>query len=300
MHSLNLLLVIASTWRLVVAAQPAAVTCGEGRNAKTYSVQDQKAALERACGLPIQQGSNFPHRYGNFEDFNFRRGTYYEYPLMSGSVYNNGQRGGPMADRIIYVKENGQCSPVGHITHSGAATRGQFRPCSGTSLRDGSRNFNCGTRSRKRGTSPCDKPGLYLRMGLLKKAGAQFPEAFRTIDESVEKGKVSSEDYALAFDRAICETSAERHFSFKTPKEFFETVLNVYSDIQGMGAPFAVAVLEKLPIVAEEISRAKTEDEKLALSMKCYEKYFTTCETCRPEHAVLTPIQDLKESMGFS
>ncbi|KIP12566.1 hypothetical protein PHLGIDRAFT_40767, partial [Phlebiopsis gigantea 11061_1 CR5-6] len=61
--------------------------------------------------------SNYPHQYHDYEGFSFPScsGTFYEYPLESGSAYNGGS---PGADRVIYDTDGDFCAC---LTHHGAS-----------------------------------------------------------------------------------------------------------------------------------------------------------------------------------
>lgn len=87
-------------------------------------------------------GSTYPHKYNNYEGFDFLvGGTYYEFPLKTGAVYTGGmyadvdltrQRvndmaGSPGADRVVF---NGSGQRAGEITHTGASGNA-FVACTG-------------------------------------------------------------------------------------------------------------------------------------------------------------------------
>ncbi|KAL9716555.1 hypothetical protein Ac2012v2_001003 [Leucoagaricus gongylophorus] len=69
--------------------------------------------------------SNYPHQYRNFEGFSFgcSGNTYFEYPIISGSVYTGGA---PGADRVIYDNNGSFCAC---LTHTGAPTTNGFVEC---------------------------------------------------------------------------------------------------------------------------------------------------------------------------
>ncbi|KAJ4990074.1 ribonuclease [Stagonosporopsis vannaccii] len=70
-------------------------------------------------------GSTYPHKYNNYEGFDFLvGGTYYEFPLKTGGVYTGGS---PGADRVVF---NGSGQRAGEITHTGASGN-NFVACSG-------------------------------------------------------------------------------------------------------------------------------------------------------------------------
>ncbi|KAM3501813.1 hypothetical protein MY10362_005272 [Beauveria mimosiformis] len=105
----------------------AATTCGT----VYYSASQVSAASQAACNYvksgTTAGGSTYPHRYNNYEGFNFPvSGPYYEFPIKSGGVYTGGS---PGADRVVI---NAQCAEAGAITHTGASGN-NFVGCSGTS-----------------------------------------------------------------------------------------------------------------------------------------------------------------------
>ncbi|XWW97100.1 hypothetical protein V2A60_005081 [Cordyceps javanica] len=117
----------------VASAAPAelvsrdATTCGNVH----YSAGQVDSASQAACKY-VQNGgtaggSTYPHKYNNYEGFNFPvDGPYYEFPIKSGGVYTGGS---PGADRVII---NRQCDEAGVITHRGASGN-NFVGCEGTS-----------------------------------------------------------------------------------------------------------------------------------------------------------------------
>ncbi|CEJ83173.1 Putative Ribonuclease/ribotoxin [[Torrubiella] hemipterigena] len=118
----------------VVSAAPAelerraAATCGSTH----YSAGAVDSASQASC-QHVQNGdtagsSTYPHKYNNYEGFNFNgvSGPYYEFPILSsGKIYNGGK---PGADRVII---NANCEEAGVITHQGASGN-NFVACSGT------------------------------------------------------------------------------------------------------------------------------------------------------------------------
>ncbi|PHH79288.1 hypothetical protein CDD82_2502 [Ophiocordyceps australis] len=97
-----------------------------------YSAKYIGQAAQTACQL-VQQGehagsSTYPHRYNNYEGFEFEGlpGPFYEFPILaSGEVYAGGR---PGPDRIV-IDET--CREAGEITHTGAGGN-SFIGCSGT------------------------------------------------------------------------------------------------------------------------------------------------------------------------
>ncbi|KAM3523834.1 hypothetical protein NHJ13051_004882 [Beauveria bassiana] len=105
----------------------AATTCGT----VYYTANQVNAASQAACNYVENGGtagsSTYPHKYNNYEGFNFPvSGPYYEFPIKSGGVYTGGS---PGADRVII---NAGCAQAGAITHTGASGN-NFVGCSGTS-----------------------------------------------------------------------------------------------------------------------------------------------------------------------
>ncbi|KAG7132819.1 Guanyl-specific ribonuclease F1 like protein [Verticillium longisporum] len=127
---------------LAVAAQAAPASPNEERSAiekrattcgSTYYTTAQVNAAANAACQHVRAGtqagsSNYPHRYNNYEGFNFKAsGPWQEFPLRSSGVYTGGS---PGADRVII---NGNCAIAGQITHTGASGNA-FVGCSGTTL----------------------------------------------------------------------------------------------------------------------------------------------------------------------
>ncbi|OAQ99906.1 hypothetical protein LLEC1_03227 [Akanthomyces lecanii] len=104
-----------------------ATTCGT----VYYSASQVDSASQAACQY-VQNGgtaggSTYPHKYNNYEGFDFPvNGPYYEFPIKSGGAYTGGS---PGADRVVI---NGNCDEAGVITHRGASGN-NFVGCSGTS-----------------------------------------------------------------------------------------------------------------------------------------------------------------------
>ncbi|KAL0941984.1 Guanyl-specific ribonuclease F1-like protein 1 [Colletotrichum truncatum] len=129
---MQLSLVLVSLFALAAQAAPAelqkrATTCGS----TYYSTAQVNAAASAACNhvrAGSQAGSStYPHRYNNYEGFNFAvSGPWYEFPIRSSGVYTGGS---PGADRVVI---NGNCGLAGAITHTGASGN-NFVGCSGTS-----------------------------------------------------------------------------------------------------------------------------------------------------------------------
>ncbi|KAK2031146.1 ribonuclease [Colletotrichum zoysiae] len=129
---MQLSLLLFSLFALAAQAVPTerlekrGTTCG--RN--TYSTAQVNAASNAACAHirsgTVAGGSSYPHRYNNYEGFNFRvSGPYYEFPLKTSGVYNGGS---PGADRVVI---NSACAQAGQMTHTGASGN-SFVGCSGT------------------------------------------------------------------------------------------------------------------------------------------------------------------------
>ncbi|KAJ6789130.1 hypothetical protein PWT90_01522 [Aphanocladium album] len=94
----------------------AATTCGNTH----YSAGQVDEAAQTSCGYVQSRttagGSSYPHKYNNYEGFDFPvPGTYYEFPIKSSGKYNGGS---PGADRVII---NAKCQLAGVITHQGAS-----------------------------------------------------------------------------------------------------------------------------------------------------------------------------------
>ncbi|GJN73411.1 ribonuclease/ribotoxin [Purpureocillium lilacinum] len=109
-------------------AARAATTCGS----TSYSAGAVDAASSAACTY-VQNGgtagsSTYPHRYNNYEGFEFKglSGPFYEFPILkSGKVYGGGS---PGPDRVVITQS---CQQAGQITHTGASGN-NFVGCSGT------------------------------------------------------------------------------------------------------------------------------------------------------------------------
>ncbi|KAM0718911.1 hypothetical protein Q7P37_005983 [Cladosporium fusiforme] len=104
-----------------------AVTCGS----TSYSASQVSAAVSQGCDY-FQAGNqvgsnNYPHRYNNYEGFDFRSsGPWQEFPITRSGVYTGGS---PGADRVVF---NENCAYAGSITHTGASGN-NFVGCSDTS-----------------------------------------------------------------------------------------------------------------------------------------------------------------------
>ncbi|GAB7326699.1 hypothetical protein MBLNU13_g10654t1 [Cladosporium sp. NU13] len=104
-----------------------AVTCGSTR----YSASQVSAAVNQGCnyfegGQQVGSG-NYPHKYNNYEGFDFRvSGPWQEFPIKTSGVYTGGS---PGADRVVF---NSNCQYAGSITHTGASGN-NFVGCSDTS-----------------------------------------------------------------------------------------------------------------------------------------------------------------------
>ncbi|KAL1585152.1 hypothetical protein WHR41_06508 [Cladosporium halotolerans] len=109
-----------------VEKRQGAVTCGS-----TYYSSSQVAqAVNQGCDYyqsGQQVGSNdYPHRYNNYEGFDFRAsGPWQEFPLLRSGPYTGGS---PGADRVVF---NTNCQYAGSITHTGASGNA-FVGCSDT------------------------------------------------------------------------------------------------------------------------------------------------------------------------
>lgn len=121
------------------------VKCGS-----TCYTSAQVSSARSAAYNYVKQGSTagsstYPHKYNNYEGFDFLvGGTYYEFPLKTGGVYTGGTYyvgalmprgwcanawnvGSPGADRVVI---NGSGQRAGDITHTGASGN-NFVACSG-------------------------------------------------------------------------------------------------------------------------------------------------------------------------
>ena len=109
-------------------------------------------ALNEGCQLysnsQTEGNDNYPHRYNDYEGFDFPiSGPYQEFPIKESGVYYGGKNltseqssqepvdadqeheGSPGADRIVF---NADCEYAGSITHTGASGN-NFVGCSDTS-----------------------------------------------------------------------------------------------------------------------------------------------------------------------
>ena len=80
-------------------------TCGT----KYYSASQVAAAADAACEH-FQDGtqagsSSYPHRYNNYEGFDFKgySGPFQEFPIISGGVYTGGEYFSPSVSSHEYV-----------------------------------------------------------------------------------------------------------------------------------------------------------------------------------------------------
>ncbi|KAH9947719.1 ribonuclease T1 [Amylocystis lapponica] len=100
---------VGTSTALVTKRQSNGCTCGDN----SYSNSDIENAINQAEG---SGGGDYPHQYHDYEGFSFScSGTYYEYPLESGSTYTGGS---PGADRVIYNDSDDFCAC---LTHTGAS-----------------------------------------------------------------------------------------------------------------------------------------------------------------------------------
>ncbi|KAK3297107.1 Ribonuclease/ribotoxin [Chaetomium fimeti] len=111
----TVLSVSAAPLHAEVEARACAFTCGS----VCYESSHINAALNKGYSLHLDGDdiNNYPHRYNNYEDFDFPTpGPWYEYPIMSShSVYNGGS---PGADRVVF---DGDGNFDLLITHQGAS-----------------------------------------------------------------------------------------------------------------------------------------------------------------------------------
>ncbi|KAK1997006.1 ribonuclease [Colletotrichum falcatum] len=130
---MQLSLVLVSLFALAAQAVPTellqkrSTTCGS----TSYSTAQVNAASNAACthvkAGTVAGSSTYPHRYNNYEGFDFDvSGPWYEFPIKSSGVYTGGS---PGADRVVI---NASCGQAGQITHTGASGN-DFVGCSGTS-----------------------------------------------------------------------------------------------------------------------------------------------------------------------
>ncbi|KAI9155432.1 Guanyl-specific ribonuclease F1 [Paramyrothecium foliicola] len=124
-----------SVFAVLAAAAPTELnrrgpaTCGS----VSYTAAQVSAASAAACEY-FQNGdtagsSNYPHRYNNYEGFDFKgySGPFQEFPILSsGRVYSGGS---PGPDRVVITED---CREAGTITHTGASGNA-FVACGGTS-----------------------------------------------------------------------------------------------------------------------------------------------------------------------
>ncbi|TFK77282.1 ribonuclease T1 [Pluteus cervinus] len=113
-----LLGVVASTQAAVLRRQSSGCTCAGRR----YTATDLTKAISDA-----EDGgaSDYPHQYHDYEGFPFPTcsGTFYEFPIERGSVYDGGS---PGADRVIYDSRGNFCAC---LTHTGASSNNGFVEC---------------------------------------------------------------------------------------------------------------------------------------------------------------------------
>ncbi|KAK8930055.1 Guanyl-specific ribonuclease F1 [Metarhizium anisopliae] len=118
----------------LVSAAPANLQARDATNCGgvQYTAGAVQAAADAACDY-VQSGSHagsstYPHRYNNYEGFNFPvAGPYNEFPILkSGKIYTGGS---PGPDRVVI---SNSCSLAGVITHTGASGN-NFVGCDGTS-----------------------------------------------------------------------------------------------------------------------------------------------------------------------
>ncbi|KAI4650167.1 uncharacterized protein J4E79_009434 [Alternaria viburni] len=109
----------------VESRQSCYVKCGS----TCYTSSQVSAA--RSAGYKLYQAgdeagsSTYPHRYNNYEGFDFLvSGPYEEFPLRTSGAYTGGS---PGADRVIF---NTAGQRAGEITHTGASGNA-FVACSG-------------------------------------------------------------------------------------------------------------------------------------------------------------------------
>lgn len=94
---MQLPVVLVSLFALAVSAVPAAIekrstTCGS----TTYSTAQVNAASNAACthvkAGTVAGSSTYPHRYNNYEGFDFDvSGPWYEFPIKTSGVYTGGE-----------------------------------------------------------------------------------------------------------------------------------------------------------------------------------------------------------------
>ncbi|TIA06765.1 guanyl-specific ribonuclease F1 [Aureobasidium pullulans] len=122
-------LFVASTIALPtdLESRQSATTCGS----TSYTAAQVRSAVSAGYGdyqAGRTYGSNsYPHKYNNYEGFDFPvAGPYEEFPLKTSGVFTGGS---PGADRIIF---NTKGVWAGTVTHTGASGN-DFVGCTGTS-----------------------------------------------------------------------------------------------------------------------------------------------------------------------
>ncbi|KAF9700370.1 hypothetical protein EKO04_002046 [Ascochyta lentis] len=117
MHLLTLLPLLAPALAL-----PTSLTPSTPQQPSTPANPATSNAATPATPAP---NSTYPHKYNNYEGFDFLvGGTYFEFPLKTSGVYTGGS---PGADRVVV---NGSGARAGEITHTGASGN-NFVACSG-------------------------------------------------------------------------------------------------------------------------------------------------------------------------
>ncbi|KAK0380495.1 ribonuclease [Colletotrichum limetticola] len=128
--------VLVSLFALAVSAAPAEIqkrstTCGS----TTYTTAQVNAASNAACthvkAGTVAGSSTYPHRYNNYEGFDFDvTGPWYEFPIKTSGVYTGGEL---FPNRHVrHASLRASCGQAGQITHTGASGN-NFVGCSGTS-----------------------------------------------------------------------------------------------------------------------------------------------------------------------
>ncbi|KAH8433774.1 hypothetical protein N8T08_002068 [Aspergillus melleus] len=102
------------------APQPvarASYTCGSNTYSSSAVNSAKNAGYELYSDGETVGSNNYPHKYNNYEGFDFPvSGTYQEWPILSsGSIYSGGS---PGADRVVFNTQN---QLAGVITHTGAS-----------------------------------------------------------------------------------------------------------------------------------------------------------------------------------
>ncbi|KAI6782749.1 uncharacterized protein J7T54_000892 [Emericellopsis cladophorae] len=126
----SVLLALAATVSTAPAdlERRAAATCGS----QYYSAAQVNAASVAACNHfrrgSMAGSSSYPHRYNNYEGFNFQGldGPYQEFPILPSGIYTGGS---PGPDRVVITEAS--CRQAGTITHTGASGN-NFVACSAT------------------------------------------------------------------------------------------------------------------------------------------------------------------------